>query len=175
MSGYDIRAATILISDLRGRLVRNPNYGGPSVGLNGWHWLPELSKHGKAGFHEALKEDIQKHGVRNPVVAWSLPEGLFLTFGGSRVRACQEIGVKTIIAIVNDYTGDYSHYPLVTPDNYHEFFKDVPKTVEFTEHGFDYHYSLEMARRHDYDPGGFAWLGDERPAWIAKEFPWLKE
>ena len=171
---YDIHYATVAISLLRGRLIRNPNYGGPSVGSHGWTWRPELSKHGKQEFQKALEDSIREHGVRNPILVWSFGEGLFLTFGGSRVRACKSAGIEEIPAIINDYTGDYKESPLVTPENYSEFFTDVPRDVEFGPDGFDYHYNLERARRANHDPAGFAWL-DEEPEWIAKEFPWLTE
>ena len=168
----DVRFANIAIGDIRGRLIRNPNYGGPAVGVHGWTWRPEISKHGKKGFLKALKESIIEHGVRNPVLVWSFDEGLFLTFGGSRIRACIQAGIETIPAIINDHTGDYKESPLVTPENVEGFFTDIPRDWEFTEDGFDYHYNLERARRANHDPSGFAWL-DDTPDWIAKEFPWL--
>lgn len=173
MSEYEVRKADILVDDIRGRLIRNPHYGGPSVGLHGWTWRPELSKHGKEGFQEALLTSIRESGVRNPILVWSFSEGLFLTFGGSRVRACKEAGIETIPAIINDYTGDYAEDTLVTPSNVEEFFTDVPRDWEFNEDGFDYHYNLERARRHNYDESGLAWLKGDDPSWLTKEFPWL--
>lgn len=174
MSGHDVRFAHVPIDLLVGRLIRNPAYGGPSVGPYGWTHRPELSKHGKEGFQAALASSIKEEGVRNPILVWCFKEGLFLTFGGSRVRACQEAGITTIPAIINDYTGDYKTAIPVTPENVESFFTDPPRDYEFTEQGFDYHYNLERARRANHDPAGFAWL-DETPAWIAKEFPWLIE
>ncbi len=173
MSEFDVRFAVIDPSDIRGRLIRNPNYGGPAAGINGWTWRPELSKHGKEGFQAALTDSIAQTGVRNPVLVWSLSEGLFLSFGGSRVRSCLHLGKKEIPAIVNDYTGDFAHGELVTPENVDSFFTDVPRDMEFGEFGFDYHYNLERARRHNYDESGLAWLGDDEPNWLYKEFPWL--
>ena len=175
MASYDIRHSSIPLSELAGRLIRNPNYGGPTVGPYGWTWRPELSKHGKQEFQEALKDSIREHGVRNPILIWCFDEGLFLTFGGSRVRACQEAGIEEIPAIINDYTGRYETSDSVTPENYHTFFTDVPREVEFSDKGFDYHYNLERARRHNHDDSGFAWLEGDRPKWINKEFPWLTE
>lgn len=172
MSEYDIRYAHIDPASIRGRLIRNPNYGGPSVGLNGWTWRPEISKAAKPGFHEALSADVRANGIRNPILVWSLPEGIFLTFGGSRVRAAMQAGLETIPAIINDYTGDYATADSVTPENVESFFTDVPRDYEFGEHGFDYHYNLERARRANHDPAGFAWVEGD-PDWIKKEFPWL--
>ena len=169
---HDIRFACIRPSSIMGRLIRNPHYGGPSLALHGWTWRPEISKHGKEGFQQALVDSIAASGVRNPILVWSLPEGTLLTFGGSRVRACIEAGVESIPAIVNDHTGDFDDSPLVTPENYSEFFTDVPRDVEFTADGFDYHYNLERARRINHDPAGLAWVEGD-PDWITREFPWL--
>jgi hypothetical protein len=159
--------------DIAGRLIRNPNYGGPSVGPHGWTWRAEISKHGKEGFRQALTASIREDGVRNPILLYSFPEGLYLTFGGSRLSAAKEAGV-TVPAIINDYTGDFRDSPLVTGAGLASFFKDPPRDYEFGDKGFDYHYNLERARRANHDPSGFAWL-DDTPAWIATEFPWLIE
>jgi len=173
MSEYSVRFAPVECSSIKGRLIRNPGYGGPSLALNGWTWRPEISKHGKEGFQGALEESIRDEGVRNPILVWSLPEGIFLTFGGSRVRACVSIGIPTIPAIINDYTGDFADHPEVTKDNLDNFFIDVPRDTEFNEDGFDYHYNLERARRHNYDESGLTWLDGDNPNWLEKEFPWL--
>ena len=173
MASFDVRCARIPVGDIAGRLIRNPNYGGPSLSLNGWTWRPEISKHGKEGFQKALEDSVRESGVRNPILVWSLPEGIFLTFGGSRVRACSNAGIRRVPAIINDYTGDFEEAPQVTPENLSEFFTDVPRDYEFGPDGFDYHYNLERARRHNHDPAGLEWLDDD-PNWLDKEFPWLK-
>ncbi len=170
---YSVRAGDIRCDDVVGRLIRNPGYGGPSVGLNGWCYHTRLSSHTKAGFREALREDIKENGVRNPILVWSLPEGVFLAFGGSRLTSCIALGLDTCPAIINDYTEKYSESPEVRPDNWYTFFTDPPNTFEFGEYGADYHYNLERARRHDHDPAGFAWLDGEEPSFIAEEFPWV--
>ena len=172
---YDVRFAYINPNCILGRLIRNPNYGGPSVGLNNWTWRPEVSKASarKPGFHSALAKSIEEEGVRNPVLVWSLPEGVFLTFGGSRVAAAIACGLNSIPAIINDYTGTYAESELVTEDNWESFFQDVPRTFKFGEHGADYHYHLERARRHEHDQAGLDWLGDDNPEWLGKEFPWI--
>lgn len=171
---FNIRFGAVDCLSIIGRLVRNPNYGGPSVELNSWHYTESLSNHTKPAFQEALNESIAKEGFRNPILVWSLAEGIFLTFGGSRVKAAQANGIDTIPCIINDYTERFALYPHVTPDNVESFFTDPPKTYEFGEDGFDYHYNLERARRHDHDPAGFAWV-DEGAAFIKQEFPWLTE
>lgn len=173
MNAHDVRFASIPIDSIDGRLIRNPNYGGPSVGTHGWTWRPEISKHGKHGFIAALVEDIKQHGLRNPILVWSFPEGLFLTFGGTRVRACIEAGIEDIPAIINDHTDGFKDSLLVTPENVEGLFTDVPRDWEFNEDGFDYHYNLERARRINHDPAGLAWLEGKDPDWLRKEFPWL--
>lgn len=175
MSEYDVRYSTVDPSDIRGRLIRNPNYGGPPVGLNGWTWRPTLAKQqaAKPGFHKALRASIEKDGIRNPILVWSLPDGLFLTFGGSRVHAALAVGIEAVPAIINDYTGEYDDGVLVTEDNWQTFFTDVPRTFDFGEYGADYHYHLERARRHEHDDAGLAWLEDT-PAWLSTEFPWIE-
>lgn len=162
------------MADITGRLIRNPAYGGPSVALNGWHWLESLSNHTKPGFQEALNSSVASEGIRNPILVWALPEGIFLTFGGSRVKACVAVGIKEIPAIINDYVGDFASCPEVTADNYAQYFTDPPRTFEFGDDGFDYHYNLERARRHNHDPSGFAWVDGDAP-FIKQEFPWLND
>jgi hypothetical protein len=173
MTSYDVRFAAISPDRVLGRLIRNPNYGGPSVSLNGWHTHSAVSKAAKPGFHAALRESVRTEGVRNPVLVWALPEGIFLTFGGSRVVAAIAAGLDSIPAIINDYTGEFSEGDLVTRDNYASFFKDVPRTFDFGPDGADYHYHLERARRHEHDDAGLAWLEDTSPDWLSKEFPWI--
>ncbi len=173
MSNFEVRFERIDIDAVVGRLIRNPGYGGPSVSLNGWCYKHSISNHTKAGFQEALNEDIKENGVRNPILVWALPEGVFLTFGGSRLKAARLGDFDTIPAIINDYTGDFSESPEVRPDNWDTFFTDPPRAFEFGEFGADYHYNLERARRHDHDPAGFAWLDGEEPSFIAEEFPWV--
>ncbi len=172
---YNVRFERLLCDSVVGRLIRNPGYGGPSVSLNGWHYRDSISNHTKDGFQKALEENIDLHGVRNPILVWSLPEGVFLTFGGSRLKACLSLGIEGIPAIINDYTGEFDRSPEVRPDNWHTFFTDPPKTFEFGEFGADYHYNLERARRHDHDEAGFSWLEGEKPDFIAQEFPWVLE
>jgi hypothetical protein len=174
MSAHSVRYEHIPCAAIIGRLIRNPNYGGPTVSLNGWHCMDRISNHTKAGFQAALTASIAEEGVRNAILVWSLPEGVFLTFGGSRLKACREAGIARIPAIINDYTGTYDMSPEVTEDTLSNFFQDPPRDYEFGEDGFDYHYNLERARRHDHDPAGFAWI-DGTPSFITKEFPWLTE
>jgi hypothetical protein len=145
------------------------------VSLNGWRYRTSTSNHTKAGFQEALNADVKEKGVRNPILVWSLPEGLFLTFGGSRLKAAIAAGMETIPAIINDYTNTYNDYPEVTPENWSSFFTDPPREFLFEEHGADYHYNLERARRLNHDPAGFHWLNGDEPNFLKEEFPWLSE
>ena len=170
---HSVRAGDIRCDDVVGRLIRNPNYGGPSVGLNGWCYHTVLSRHTKAEFREALLADIEENGVRNPILVWALSEGIFLAFGGSRLTSCIRLGLPTCPAIINDYTGAFSESPEVRPDNWDTFFTDPPRTFEFGDDGADYHYNLERARRADHDEAGFAWLEGDEPEFLAKEFPWV--
>jgi len=142
------------------------------VSLNGWCSLERISTHTKTGFQQALQESIEREGVRNPILVWSLDEGVYLTFGGSRLKACRALGLETVPAIINDHTGAYERFPEVTEQTLPETFIDVPKTYEFGPDGFDYHYNLERARRHAHDPAGFAWI-DGEPEFIKQEFPWV--
>jgi hypothetical protein len=143
------------------------------VGPFGWTWRAQISKEAaKPEFKKAIRESIGKEGIRNPILVWSFNEGIFLTFGGSRIMAAVDVGLDSIPAIINDYTGDYESGEEVTEVNYHTFFADPPRDAEFTEKGFDYHYNLERARQHNHDKAGFAWV-EGTPSWIKKEFPWL--
>lgn len=174
-SDFDVRfVSNVDPRAIRGRLIRNPNYGGPTVGYKGWHWLPEISKAQKPGFHDALRDSIASVGIRNPVLLWCISGELYLTFGGSRVRAALDLGLEFIPAIINDVSGCFAEYPLVTEDNFVSYFRDPPRDFTFNEDGCDYHYNLERARRDQHDPAGFNWI-EGRPDWLLKEFPWVKD
>lgn len=175
MSDFNVRYSFIQCESILGRLIRNPHYGGPSVSLNGWRYKTSISNHTKPGFQAALESSIRSEGVRNPILVWTLPEGTFLVFGGSRLRAAREAGLDKIPALINDYTGKYKLAPRVTPKNIKNYFKDPPREFDWTDDGVDYHYNLERARRHEHDTAGFAWLEGETPSFIAEEFPWLLE
>jgi hypothetical protein len=158
---------------INGRVVRNPNYNDTDCGIHGWCAHPKVSHQRKPCFMAALGESLKKEGYRNPVVLYSTPTGLWMSFGGSRIQAGRDAGLTHCKAIINDYTGEYSHCTLVTEANWSSFFTDVPRWHEFGETGFDYHYSLERNRRDTYDPAGFEWVGDFDE--IRHEFSWVKE
>jgi hypothetical protein len=170
---HSVRYAQVPLSSIRGRIIRNPAYGGPKVSIYGWCWTPQLSAARKPMFKAALRESIKREGIRNPVVLYATEEGDFLSFGGSRVHAARDCELAWIPALVNDYCGRYDDKPEVTPENYEQFFTDVPEYVEFTETGIETHYSLERNRRDQYDPAGMNWAEGE--SFIAVEFPWIKE
>ena len=171
MSDYDIRYAQVRLEDIKGRVIRNPGYGGPTVSIHGWVWRPHCPTDRKPKFQQALRESIEREGFRNPVIIYSTSEGDFLSFGGSRLRAARDLQLESIPALVNDYSGRYSDCPEVTPDNVFDFFTDVPEFIEFTPTGVDTHYSLERNRRDHYDPAGIAWA--EGADFIDEEFSWL--
>ena len=164
--------AEVPLSEIKGRLIRNPGYNNQHVSLNGWCWIPDAATtHRKPQFQEALRESIQQEGIRNPVIIYALKEGCFLSFGGSRLRAARDLDLDGIPAIVNDYVGRFATGEEVNGDNYSTFFTEVPRYYEFTQWGFDYHYALERKRRADYDKGGLEWAKDA--AFIDEEFPWV--
>ena len=155
------------------RLIRNPNYGGSPSVVPGACIIPVIERKMKPKFFKALREDVRLHGFRNPILLYNTPEGLLLSFGGSRLRVAKELDVR-IPAIVVDYAGDYVDCPEITPDNYQEFFRDVPVLFKFTDIGVDTHFSLERARREYYDPAGLAWTSNlDDTTFLDEEFPWL--
>jgi len=125
----------------------------------------------KPQFREALRDSIAAEGIRNPVVIYSLAEGDFLSFGGSRVDAARDGGLDSIPALINDYCERYSEGVRVTHANVASFFTDVPEYIEFTPTGVDTHYSLERNRRDHYDAAGMKWAGDA--SFIKDEFSWI--
>lgn len=174
---HRIVSAEVPVEEIRGRIVRNPNYGGPTVSIYGWRWVPhEAFTHRKPGFQDALAKSIAEGGFRNPVIVYALPEGSFLGFGASRLRAAVSLGLHSIPAIVNDYANRFPDATEVTESNHAQFFTDPPVWFEITEHGADYHYSLERNRRNTYDPQGMKWTEElEDREFIAKEFSWITE
>ena len=68
----------------------------------------------------------------------------------------------------------YVNSPEVTPENWTTFFTDLPRHFEFTPEGIDHHYALERKRRHEYDPAGFEWCGEDA-TFIDADFGWLRD
>ena len=169
---FVVRYAKVPLEGIKGRIIRNPGYGGPTLSIYGWTWRPDVSTHRKPLFQEALRDSISREGIRNPVVIYSLVEGDFLSFGGSRLRAARDAGLDSIPALVNDYCGRYKEELEVTPENALSLFTDIPEYIEFTATGIDTHYSLERNRRDHYDPSGMLWADDAD--FIGKEFSWIK-
>jgi len=172
-STFVVRYAKIPLDSIKGRIIRNPDYGGPSLSIYGWTWRPEVSTASKPMFREALRDSISAEGIRNPVVIYSIAEGNYLSFGGSRVRAAREAGLDSIPALINDYCERYQEELEVTTENVFSLFTDVPEYIEFTATGIDTHYSLERNRRDYYDPAGMMWAGDAD--FIGKEFSWINQ
>lgn len=171
MTEFDVRYAQVPVEGIKGRIIRNPNYGGPSISIHGWHWVEDVSTHRKPQFQEALRESIGREGFRNPIIVYATAEGDFVGFGGSRLRAARDLGLERLPALVNDYVGRYRDSVAVTEDNWEEFFTDVPEYLEFTPTGVDTHYSLERNRRNHYDPKGMEWA--DGADFIEEEFSWL--
>jgi hypothetical protein len=165
--------AVVYAPEVTKRIIRNPNYGGPRLSYQGWCSQPVTPATRKVQFFDALRESVAAEGFRNPIILWNVAEGLHVQFGVSRLRVAQEMDMM-IPAIINDVTGDmHGNYPEVTPENWRDFFTDVPAYHKFNNDGsFDYHYSLERNRRHSYDPQGMEWA-DDGAQFIKDEFPWL--
>ncbi len=53
-----------------------------------------------------LKESIKQKGVLEPIIVRKVGEKYQVVCGERRVRACKELGLKTIPAIVRDLTDD---------------------------------------------------------------------
>ena len=169
---YVPRVGDVSLADLAGRIIRNPGYGGPKTGINGWVSTPAISACRKPQFMEALEESIRSEGYRNPIICYATPTGLYVAFGGSRVIAGRKAGKITIPAIINDYTGEFDHLPEVTIENFTDWFTDPPVWYVIDDLGADYHYSIERNRRDQYDSAGMNWVADDA-AWLTDEFPWL--
>lgn len=157
------------------RVIRNPNYGGSPCVVPGTCRIPLRERDIKPKFFVALKANVSKSGFRNPVLLYDTPDGLLLSFGGSRLRVAKELD-KKIPAIVVDYTGIYALFREVTEHNWPSFFTDVPVLFEFTDYGIDTHYSLERNRREFYDKAGIRWTkGLDDTDFLDEEFEWLAD
>ena len=159
------------------RMIRNPNYGGTPCTVPGTCIIPIRERKIKPKFFEALREDVDNNGFRNPILLYNTPEGLLLSFGGSRLRVAKELK-DNVPAIIVDYVDidntAYREAEMVTEDNYFKFFRDEPQLFKFTDIGVDTHYSLERNRRKQYDEAGMAWTKElEDQEFIGEEFPWL--
>ena len=175
MKNFTVRHALVPPEYIKHRIVFNPNYGGASCSVPGTCVVPLLERPMKPKFFEALEADVRQHGFRNPIVVYAVDAQLLLSFGGNRLRIAKRLD-RVIPAIIVDYDGVYGQHPIVTEDTYRRFFTDVPKWFEFTDTGVITHYSLERARRNEYDPVGFEWTKDiDDKEFIEEEFPWLTE
>lgn len=156
------------------RIVRNPDYSGRVLSLNNWREYP-IKDTRKQDLQDTLNKDIKEHGFRNPIIVYAIDEGIYLVFGGSRLRAAKLHNIS-IPAIVNDYTGDFRNYPEVTPENHLRFYTDEPCWHEFGEYGYDSHNGLERMRREEWSKTstGFDWLKrkDYDLSFIEREMPW---
>lgn len=170
---FTIRYAEVYPEWVTQKIIFNPNYGGKSCEVPGSCIIPLVERQIKPGFLAALREDVSKHGFRNPILLYRTEAGLLLGFGGSRLRIAKQLKV-TIPAIVVDYHGSYQGHEEVTPSNWQKFFTDIPQLFEFTGVGIETHYSLERNRRNDYDAAGMAWTeGVDDVAFLKEEFEWL--
>jgi hypothetical protein len=127
----------------------------------------------------AIQKSIEIEGFRNPILVYATSQGLLLGFGGGRLQAAREIDVS-IPAIVVDYTGEFDGKPRVTPENWADFFTDVPSIFNWFDDGIETHYGLEAGRADAwYDPAGIEWVKDyvaetgEAADFITDESPWL--
>jgi hypothetical protein len=173
-----VRYAVIDPQRIQARMCRNEHYNNNHVEYMNWCINPLLvARKPKLKLQEALTEDVRRHGYRNPIVAYAMPEGMFLQFGGCRLRAAHDLGLTEIPCIVNDITGEFDDCPEVTEDNWTTFFKDTPVWHSFTEtDGFETHNGLERMRRDEWleDSRGFDWLveGDYDMSFVEQEMAW---
>jgi hypothetical protein len=178
MATFKVRYTELEPDSIRHRVVRNPNYSGRGLSYKGWKEY-RLREVRKPELQETLNEDIKNHGFRNPITAFALDEGVYLIFGGSRLRAAQDLQLPGIPAIINDVAEQFQGCPEVTPENVLQFFTDIPPWYEFGEDGFDYHYGLERMRREEWGDSstGLDWIKGKPydRAFLKKEMPWLEE
>ncbi len=157
------------------RMIRNPNYGGRPCSVPGTCIIPVVENRIKPKFFVALRKSVEENGFRNPILLYNTPEGLLLSFGGSRLRVAKALG-KEIPAIIVDYVGTYSKSERVLPSHWMPYFQDVPVLFKFTDIGIETHYNLERNRRKYYDPEGMAWTAKlDDTEFLNEEFPWLSE
>ena len=170
---FTIRYSLVDATTITHRLVRNPAYPGCTTGIDGSVGVM-IKKDRKPKTRSAIKDSIKKDGFRNPILVYNTTDGLFLSFGGGRLQAAQQLNIL-VPAIVVDYTDDYENCEEVTPDNWQEYFRDVPTLFTFTDIGIDTHYGLERNRDEWFDPAGVEWAkdSDEYMAAVIEESEWL--
>lgn len=170
---FSVKYAVIDSSRIRLRLVRNPAYNNRHVAFNNWCYIDFDPNHvRKPMFFEALKESVAREGFRNPIVVYAFPEGIMLSFGGSRLRTAHELNMP-IPCIVVDFTGEFDACPAVNQESYKSYFADPPTHFVIDENGVDCHYSLERNRRQQFDAAGLAWVDLDNSEFIDKEFSWI--
>ena len=173
MTDWTARYAVIDPRRIDYRIVFNPNYPGVPCGIPGAVAV-KIRKAVKPKTRERIRLSIEKEGFRNPIIVYKAGFDIILGFGGGRLQAAKELD-KFIPAIIVDYVGVFKDFREVTPDNWKEFFTDVPMHFEFTDVGIYTHYGLERARREDRDPAGTAWTTEEDMPAIYDESPWLDD
>lgn len=154
----------------------NPVYPGISTGFPGAVGTPLVPAKGKTGFYAALEESVRRGGIRNPPVLYIDGHRWYVGFGGSRVLVAQRLGLG-LPAIVNAGAGAQitgKGVVEVTEDNWSNFFVDPPAEVEWSDRGFQYHYSIERNRRDRFDPQGLKWTEElDDTKFLDEEFSWL--
>lgn len=176
MSNFTIKYVPQIDSRIiKYRLVRNPAYPGIETEVPGAVGVL-IKRTRKPETREAIKDSVRREGFRNPILLYRTSKGTFLSFGGGRLQAAQELGVL-VPAIVVDYTGDLDPLRDVTPDNWQEYFRDVPTLFTFTDIGVDTHYGLERNRNEWFDPAGVEWAkgSPEYMEAVLKESEWLDD
>jgi hypothetical protein len=174
---FTVRFAYVDPHRVTDRVIFNPNYGGKPCTVPGSCIIPFRERKIKPKFFLALRKDVKENGFRNPILLYNTPEGLLLSFGGSRLRVAKELD-KEVPAIIVDYRWEDSEFvstEVVTEDNYQMYFRDVPVLFKITDVGVETHYSLERNRREWYDPAGMEWTKDvDDTEFLDEEFPWLR-
>lgn len=120
-----------IISQAYGQSYEGYTLRGPNAGSSGTSHLYKLLER-EQQFFSRLVQSIVEEGVRNPILLYSVPRGVYIRYGASREWAARQAKLVTIPALVWDWTDRFSHYESVpqTIAAIQSKFKDIPETID---------------------------------------------
>ena len=111
-------------------LVLNPNYGENISGFGSRRLKPDNFIYNKleseSQFFTKLEESILSEGFRNPVLCYSVKEGVYPVYGANRVWLAKKHDLD-VPCIISDYTDRYDHLDeLLTEEDILSKYTDSP-------------------------------------------------
>ena len=111
-------------------LVINPNYGENISGFGSRPLKPTKARYEdmerESQFFTKLEESVLSEGFRNPVLCYSIKEGVYPVYGANRIWLAKKHDLE-VPCIISDYTDRFSHLEeLLTEEDILSKYTDNP-------------------------------------------------